>query len=120
MISIKLCEIVELSIELKEIGYAIEKTNTEATTESKDNSKLKESILFQNYPLLRITEETRQAVLEHPELHSGLSVRARTGKFYTDEEWEPKREDVLSKPLSVGEEKGPRLVKKRIPQKNNK
>lgn len=92
MISTKLCEIVELGIELKEIDYAIEKINTEITTENKDNSKSKKDILFQDYPLLHITEE----------------------------EEEQRREDVLSISLPKGEEKGARFVKKRIPQKNNK
>lgn len=77
----------------------------------------KKEILFKDYPPLHITEETRQAVLDHPELHSGLSVRVKMGKFYTDEEYEQRREEVLSKPLPGGEEKGPTLVKKRIPPK---
>ena len=74
--------------------------------------------MFQDFPELHITEETRKQVLEHPELHSGLSVRTRMGKFYTDEEWEQRREEVLSTPLPGGEEKGPTLVKKRIPTQN--
>lgn len=86
--------------------------NTFMTEEDK-----KKEILFKDYPPLHITEETRQAVLDHPELHSGLSVRARMGKFYTDEEYEQRREEILSKPLPGGEEKGPTLVKKRIPPK---
>lgn len=77
----------------------------------------KKEILFKDYPPLHITEETRQAVLDHPELHSGLSVRARMGKFYTDEEYEQRREEVLNTPLPGGEEKGPKLVKRRIPPK---
>ena len=117
MISTKLCEIVELGIELKEIGYAIEKTNVEKSTENKDNSKSKEDILFQDYPPLHITEETRRDVLEHPEKYMSCDVRTRMGKFYTDEEYEQRREEVLNRPLPGGEEKGPRLVKKRIPPK---
>ena len=45
-----------------------------------------------------ITEETRQAVLHYPELHSSLSVRERTGKFHINEEYEDtKKETVLVK-----------------------
>ena len=82
----------------------------------KDQSK--EDILFQNFPELHITEETRKQVLEHPELHSGLSVRTRMGKFYTDEEWAQRREEVLSTPLPGGEEKGPVLTKKLTQSRN--
>ncbi len=94
--------------------YAIRQHNfiysniTDLSSEDK-----KKEILFKDYPSLHITEETRQAILEHPELHSGLSVRTRMGRIYTDEEWERRREEVLSRPLPGGEEKSPTLVKKR-------
>lgn len=39
------------------------------------------------------------------------------GKFYTNEEYQQRREEVLNRPLPGEEEKGPRLVKKRIPSK---
>lgn len=77
-----------------------------------DEEAKKKEILFQDSPPLHITEETRQAILDHPELHSGLSVRSRMGRMYTDEKWEQRRETVLNTPLPGGEEKGPRLAKK--------
>ena len=46
MISLKLSEIVKLGVELKEIGYAIEKTNVETTTDIKS----KEDMSFQDRP----------------------------------------------------------------------
>ena len=46
MISSKLSEIVKLGVELKEIGYAIEKTNVETTTDIKS----KEDMSFQDRP----------------------------------------------------------------------
>jgi len=96
------------------------KKDLEIITESEDKSK--ENILFKDYPKLHITEKTRQNVLDHPELHSGLSVRTRMGKFYTNEEWEQRRENVLSTPLPGGDKKSLSLVKKRISPKstNNK
>ena len=46
MISLKLSEIVKLGVELKEIGYAIEKTNIETSTDIKS----KEDMSFQDHP----------------------------------------------------------------------
>lgn len=46
MISLKLSEIVKLGVELKEIGYAIEKANVETTTDIKS----KEDMSFQDRP----------------------------------------------------------------------
>ena len=46
MISSKLSEIVKLGVELKEIGYAIEKINVETSTDIKS----KEDMSFQDHP----------------------------------------------------------------------
>lgn len=46
MISLKLSEIVKLGVELKEIGYAIEKTNVETSTDTQS----KEDMSFQDHP----------------------------------------------------------------------
>lgn len=46
MISLKLSEIVKLGVELKEIGYAIEKTNIETSTDTQS----KEDMSFQDHP----------------------------------------------------------------------
>lgn len=118
MISTKMGEIVELGMELREISYAIEKKGSETTTESKDKTKSKEYILFKDYSESHITEEVREGVLEHPERYTGCDARTRMGMFYTDEEKVNYIEESLSRPLPGGEEKGPTLVKKRIPTKN--
>lgn len=72
----------------------------------------KQDVLFKDFPQLHITEETKKDVLEHPERYANCDVRTRMGKFYTDEEWEQRREEVLSKPLP-GEDEGPKLIKRR-------
>lgn len=59
-----------------------------------------------------------EEILKHPELQTECPVRIRIGKFYTDEEYEQRREEVLSRPLP-GEEDRPKLVKS-IYGKNNK
>lgn len=53
--------------------------------------EIQKETLFTPYKPLTITEETRRNVLEHTELHKGLSVREKKWNSYTDEEWE-KRE----------------------------
>ena len=66
---------------------------------------------------LHITEQTKKDVLEHPEKYSDCDARTRMGMFYTDEEKERYIEESLSRPLPGVEEKGPTLVKRRIPPK---
>jgi len=107
---------IAIKIDEYEKSLNIDKRDPEVVSE-KNIATPQEDILFQDFPELHITEETRQAILEHPELHSGLSVRARIGKIYTDEEWEQRREEVLSRPLP-GEEKTSVLVKKKKSSKN--
>lgn len=51
------------------------------------------------YKKMKITEETKKFVIEHPELHSRCPVRIRLGKFYTDEEYEKYREKTLNRKL---------------------
>lgn len=73
----------------------------------------KKDILFKDFPPLHITEETRKDVLAHPQLYANCDVRVRMGKFYTDEEYQRRREEVLNRPLPGGEGKAPRLVRKK-------
>lgn len=70
-----------------------------------------EDILFEDVKPIKVTEETRQHVLEHPELYASCPPRIRNGQFYTDEEYEQRAEEVLNKPLP-GEEKGIQFCKK--------
>lgn len=72
----------------------------------------KKAILEQPFPQLKITEKTREDVLTHPERYTNCDVRTRMGKFYTDEEYERRIEEILNRPLPDREEKGPTLVKK--------
>ena len=66
MISTKLSEIVALGVELKEIGYAIEKTNVETSTDIKS----KEEMSFQDRPEKHMScddnEEEYEEVLNRP------------------------------------------------------
>lgn len=66
MISSKLSEIVKLGVELKEIGYAIEKTNVETSTDIKS----KEEMSFQDRPEKHMScddnEEEYEEVLNRP------------------------------------------------------
>lgn len=80
----------------------------------KELEKLKKiAILEAPYQKVEITEETRKYVLEHPQQFLDCdSVRIRTGKFYTDEEYEQRRNEVLSHPLPGEEKSGPTLSKK--------
>lgn len=82
---------------------------SEISIEQSDEKK--ENILFEEFPRLKITEETKKDILEHPERYTSCDVRTRMGKIYTDEEYEQRRNEILSKPLPGGEEKGPVLTK---------
>ena len=61
--------------------------------------KINEEILFADFKPMKITEETRNDVLEHPERCINCSPRIRMGKFYTDEEYERYKEKTLNRPL---------------------
>lgn len=71
-----------------------------------------DDILFEDFEPVKVTEATRQHVLEHPGLYKNCPPRIRQGMFYTDEEYETRFEEVMSKPLPGGEEKGISFVKK--------
>lgn len=70
-----------------------------------------EDILFEDIKPIKVTEETRQHVLDHPELYASCPARIRNGQFYTDEEYEQHVEESLNRPLP-GEEKGIQFTKK--------
>lgn len=80
--------------------------------ETRDTKYGEESILFQDFEPVRVTEATRQHVLEHPEMYQNCPPRIREGKFYTDEEYEKRAEEVLSTPLPGGDDKGFAFTKK--------
>lgn len=109
--------IIQLKEEQQVLESMVSANQLETPVKSKDKSKSQEDILFQDFPQLHITEETRRDVLEHPEKYSDCDARTRMGMFYTDEEKEEYIEESLSRDLPGGKEKGPTLVKRRIPPK---
>ena len=72
--------------------------------------KRRRAILEAEYPRVRITEETRQYIIDHPEKFINCDVRIRAGKIYTDEEFDKMVIESLNRPLP-GEE-GPSLRRK--------
>ena len=67
--------------------------------------KINEEILFADFKPIKITEEMRKDVLEHPEKYINCPPRIRMGKFYTDEEYERYIEESLNRPLPGYEKK---------------
>lgn len=61
--------------------------------------KDKKDYLFEEFPEFKVTEETRKDVIENPQKYSGCDIRIRMGKFYTDEEYQRKIEEGLSREL---------------------
>lgn len=77
----------------------------------KDDKK-KRDLLFEDiYKRPIITEKTKENISKHPNLYVNCDVRTYMGKFYTDEQWEQRREELLNRPLP-GPEEGPKLIKK--------
>ncbi len=60
---------------------------------------IKRKIIDKEFPMPRaITERARRVTLRNAHRFRG-SVRITCGRFYTDEEYEAKRERILAKPL---------------------
>lgn len=60
------------------------------------------NLLIKDFKDLKITEDTRKYVLEHPSQFSSCDARIRMGKFYTDKQLEERREKSLNTPLPGG------------------
>lgn len=75
--------------------------------------KDKKDYLFEDFPEFKVTEQTRKDVIANPQKYSSYDVRIRMGKFYTDEEYQRKIEEGLSRELP-GQRK---LCKRRIKRK---
>ena len=109
------------SIKIKRLGKELNFIDTEIYTTKKEiqnqsltkEERQKEILFTPLYKPLKVTEETRRNVLEHPELYRDLSVRTRMGNFYTDEEWEQRRDKVLNTSLPADNKKGYIRKKKR-------
>jgi hypothetical protein len=57
-------------------------------------------LLDMDYPPVRITEKSRQECMREAMQGSyRMPVRMAMGKFYTDEEWQRRRAEILAKPL---------------------
>lgn len=80
--------------------------------EARDTKYGEESILFQDFDPVKVTEATRQHVLDHPEMYQNCPPRIREGKFYIDDEYERRAEEVLSTPIPGGDDKGIAFTKK--------
>lgn len=73
----------------------------------------KKDYLFEDFPEFKVTEETKKDVIANPQKYSGSDVRIRMGKFYTDEEYQRKIEEGLSRELPAQK----KLCKRRIKRK---
>lgn len=73
---------------------------------------MNEKLLFEDFKPIKITEEMRKDVLEHPNKYVNCPPRIRMGLFYTDEEREKYIEESLRNPLP-GDEKEKKLTFKR-------
>ena len=72
---------------------------------------INKKILFTNYRSFKITEDTRQEVLNKSSKHTNCPLKIRMGMFYTDEEWEKRSKDILSRELPDGVQKK-KLIRK--------
>lgn len=70
-------------------------------------------ILFEDYKIFKITEETRKNVLKHSDIHTSCPLKIRMGKFYTDDEYKQKAEESLNRQLPGEEKSVKRLIFKR-------
>ena len=64
--------------------------------------EINKDIVFMDFKPIKITEEMRKDVLEHPEKYINCPPRIRMGKFYTDEEKEEYLKKSLKRPLPGG------------------
>lgn len=73
----------------------------------------KKDYLFNDFPDFKVSEETRNDVIKHPQKYSDCDIRVSMGKFYTDEEYQKRLNDGLNRELS-GRKK---LCKRKIKRK---
>ena len=112
---------LHLSIEMdleeaRKIYNELAKENPDATedelcklfmeTVNKKQSKFDREVLEAEYPEPIITEETIADIKSHPELYVGAPVKTATGRIYTTEAFEKRSEELLSKELPLGSNKG--------------
>ena len=68
-------------------------------------------ILETDYRNIIITNKTKENIIKHHKLNYRLPVKVFMGKFYTDDEYNKKRDNAFNTPLP-GDEKGFQKVKK--------
>lgn len=78
--------------------------------EKMHEQQLQEILFNHDFERIKITKELRDDIIAHPNKYPNLPVRVQMGKFYTDEEYENRANEVLNIPLP-GSEKG--IVRKR-------
>ena len=59
----------------------------------------KKDYLFIDFPKFKVTEATREDVKKNPLKYSNCDIRIRMGNFYTDEEYQRRFDEELSKEL---------------------
>lgn len=60
---------------------------------------MKVNVISRPFPRFKITEKLRDNIKVHPLSYQNCDVRIRLGLFYTEKEWEEKRNKILSKKL---------------------
>lgn len=68
-------------------------------------------ILETDYKKIKITDKTKEKIIKHHKLNYSLPVKVFMGKFYTDDEYNRKRNKAFNTTLP-GDEKGFQKVKK--------
>lgn len=63
------------------------------------NKNMGANVISRQFPKLKVTKKLRDDIKAHPLSYYNCDVRIRLGLFYTEEEWEKKRDKILSKKL---------------------
>ncbi len=78
---------------------------------------MNKNILEEDYPNLVITEDTIEDIKNHHEFYINVPVKVQMGKIYTNEEFQKRSDEILSKELP-GSEKNHVLKRVFMPRKN--
>lgn len=103
----KINHISDLKVKFQETKRNLETFMTEEEIARKKRSE----ILSKPLSDIKITEETKKDILEHPEKYADSEARARRGLIYTDDEYERYVEETLNRPLP-SEENHHKLVRR--------
>ena len=63
------------------------------------NKNMRADIISRPFPKLKVTKELRDNIKAHPLSYPNCDPRIRLGLFYVEDEWEKKRNKILSKKL---------------------